>query len=81
VSLSTGPLRDALLAHADLFPDVEISVVDESRRSLMERLNNGALDIIMSLSSAFISWNANTSRSAQTSHVSASMICQLRAAV
>jgi hypothetical protein len=47
----------------------------------MERLNNGALDIIMSLSSAFISWNANTSRSAQTSHVSASMICQLRAAV
>jgi hypothetical protein len=33
VSLSTGPLRDALLAHADLFPDVEISVVDESRRS------------------------------------------------
>lgn len=46
-SLSAGPLRDALLAYADLFPDVEISVVDESRRSLMERLNSGALDIII----------------------------------
>lgn len=47
VSLSTGPLRDALLAYAERFPDVEISVVDESRRSLMERLNSGSLDIII----------------------------------
>jgi DNA-binding transcriptional LysR family regulator len=47
VSLSTGPLRDALLAYAERFPDVEISVVDESRRNLMERLNSGALDIII----------------------------------
>jgi len=46
-SLSAGPLRDALRAYADLFPDVEINVVDESRRSLMERLNSGALDIII----------------------------------
>jgi DNA-binding transcriptional LysR family regulator len=34
VSLSAGPLRDALLAY-------------ESRRNLMERLNSGALDIII----------------------------------
>lgn len=47
VSLSTGPLRDALLAYADRFPDVEISVVNESRRSLMERLNSGAIDIVI----------------------------------
>jgi DNA-binding transcriptional LysR family regulator len=47
VSLSTGRLRDALLAYAEHFPDVEISVVDESRRSLMERLNSGSLDIII----------------------------------
>ena len=47
VSLSTGPLRDALLTYADRYPDVEISVVDESRRSLMERLNSGALDIVI----------------------------------
>jgi DNA-binding transcriptional LysR family regulator len=38
VSLSAGPLRDALLAYAEHFPDVEISVVDESRRNLIERL-------------------------------------------
>lgn len=47
VSLSTGPLRDALLAYAKHFPDVEISVIDESRRSLMERLNSGVLDIVI----------------------------------
>lgn len=47
VSLSTGPLRGALLTYADRFPDVEISVVDESRRNLMERLNTGALDIVI----------------------------------
>lgn len=47
MSLSAGPLRDALLVYAERFPDVEISVVDESRRSLMERLNSGALDIII----------------------------------
>jgi DNA-binding transcriptional LysR family regulator len=46
VSLSAGPLRDALLTYAEHFPDVEISVVDENRRSLMERLNCGALDIV-----------------------------------
>lgn len=47
VSLSAGPLRGALLAYSDRFPDVEISVVDESRRSLIERLNSGALDIVI----------------------------------
>jgi DNA-binding transcriptional LysR family regulator len=47
VSLSTGPLRDALLAYAEHFPDIEISVVDESRRSLIERLNSGTLDIVI----------------------------------
>ncbi|HZR73474.1 LysR family transcriptional regulator [Bradyrhizobium sp.] len=47
VSLSTGPLRDVLLAYAEQFPDIEISVVDESRRYLLERLNSGALDIIV----------------------------------
>ena len=47
VSLSAGPLRDALLAYAEHFPDVEISVVDESRHSLIERLNGGALDIVI----------------------------------
>jgi DNA-binding transcriptional LysR family regulator len=47
VSLSAGPLRDALLAYANRFPDVEISVVDESQRALMERLNRGALDIVI----------------------------------
>lgn len=47
VSLSTGPLRHALLAYAEHFPDVVISIVDESRRNLMERLSSGALDIII----------------------------------
>lgn len=47
VSLSAGPLREALLAYAEHFPDVEISIVDESRRSLMERLNSGALDVVI----------------------------------
>lgn len=47
VSLSAGSLRDALLAYAEQFPDVEISVFDESRRTLMERLNSGALDIVV----------------------------------
>jgi DNA-binding transcriptional LysR family regulator len=47
LSLSAGPLRDALLAYAELCPDVQISIVDESRRSLMERLNSGALDIVI----------------------------------
>jgi len=47
VSLSTGPLRAALLAYTERFPDVEISVIDESRHSLMERLNSGALDVVI----------------------------------
>lgn len=47
VSLSAGSLRNALLAYAEHFPGVEITVVDESRRNLMERLNSGALDIII----------------------------------
>lgn len=47
VSLSAGPLRDTLLAYAEHFPDVEISVVDERRRNLIERLNSGALDIVI----------------------------------
>ena len=47
VSLSAGPLRDTLLAYAEHFPSVEISVLDESRRKLVERLNSGALDIII----------------------------------
>jgi DNA-binding transcriptional LysR family regulator len=47
VSLSVGPLRDALVAYAEHFPNVEITVIDESRRSLMERLNSGALDIVI----------------------------------
>src|SRR5579871_4451591 len=46
-SLSAGPLRDALLTYARRFPDVEMSIFDESRRSLMERLNRGGLDIII----------------------------------
>jgi len=28
------------------FPDVEVRVTDETRHSLMERLNNGALDVV-----------------------------------
>lgn len=46
-SLSAGPLRGALECYAERFPDVEISVIDESRRSLMERLNSGAVDIVI----------------------------------
>jgi len=47
LSLSAGPLRNALFAYARQFPSVEISVANECRRSLMERLNSGALDLII----------------------------------
>jgi DNA-binding transcriptional LysR family regulator len=45
LSLSKGPLRDALFAYMDRFPKVEVRIVDESRHSLIERLNSGAVDV------------------------------------
>jgi DNA-binding transcriptional LysR family regulator len=47
ISLSIGRLRDVLQTYAEHFPHIEIEVVDESRRNLMERLNCGALDIVI----------------------------------
>ena len=47
VSLSSGPLRETLLAYMDRFPDVEVRIIDEGRHGLMERLNSGALDVVI----------------------------------
>jgi DNA-binding transcriptional LysR family regulator len=54
VSLSRGPLRDALFAYMDRFPKVEVRIIDESRHSLIERLNNGAVDVVVFAGQA---WN------------------------
>jgi DNA-binding transcriptional LysR family regulator len=47
VSLSTGPLRETLLAYMDRFAAIEVRIIDESRHSLMERLNSDALDVVI----------------------------------
>lgn len=47
VSLSTGPLRETILAYMERFPAVEVRIIDESRHSLMERLDSGALDVVI----------------------------------
>jgi DNA-binding transcriptional LysR family regulator len=47
VSLSSGPLRKTLSNYMERFTGVEVRVIDGARYSLMERLNSGALDIII----------------------------------
>ncbi len=47
MSLSKGPLRQTLLIYMERFPHVEVRIIDETRHSLMERLNSGALDVVI----------------------------------
>ena len=46
-SLSTGALRDMILTFASGYPDVEINLVEDTRASLIARLDRGAIDIVV----------------------------------
>ena len=48
-SLSTGPLRDTILQFACEHPEVELNLIEESRRNLIAFLDRGAIDIIFIL--------------------------------
>lgn len=48
-SLSTGPLRDAILSFGSQHPNVEINLIEDSRRALISLLDRGAVDIVVML--------------------------------
>jgi DNA-binding transcriptional LysR family regulator len=48
-SLSTGALRDIILAFANQHPDVEVNLVEGARASLIPLLERGAIDIVVLL--------------------------------
>ncbi len=48
-SLSTGALRDTILAFASQHPAVEINIIEGARASLIALLDRGAIDILIVL--------------------------------
>jgi DNA-binding transcriptional LysR family regulator len=48
-SLSTGALRDTVLAFAGQHPDVEVNIIEGARASLMALLDRGTIDIVVVL--------------------------------
>jgi DNA-binding transcriptional LysR family regulator len=48
-SLSTGALRDIILAFVNLHPDVEVNLIEGVRASLIPLLERGAIDIVVLL--------------------------------
>jgi DNA-binding transcriptional LysR family regulator len=47
VSLSRGPLREALATYMARYAGVEVRIIDETRSQLMEDMNRGAVDIVI----------------------------------